>query len=101
MERMLKLKPLDKYNRNENDVDHGDQLIMQYSTSWRSKKFWKILLWFLCDTGVSCSLILRRVSPNRVKESRIEVRHRSQLDFKQNLARQLTAKEGLPGFLTG
>lgn len=79
-----------KYGENMNGVDHGDQLRMQYSTTRRSKKFWKYLFWFLFDTSLSCAFILMKESPNHALKSKTgKDKTRTQLEFRQNLARQL------------
>ncbi|XP_064613995.1 piggyBac transposable element-derived protein 4-like [Liolophura sinensis] len=84
---------VENYNKHMNGVDHGDQLRMQYSTTRRSKKFWKYLFRFLFDTAVACSFILMRESPNHQKKSKTgRVKEMCQLEFRQNLDKQLVGQ---------
>lgn len=78
------------YGKHMNGVDHADQLRMQYSTSRRSKKFWKYMFWFLVDTAIACGFILMKESPNHVISSKKgNTKPRCQLDFRRKLAQQL------------
>ncbi|XP_064596339.1 piggyBac transposable element-derived protein 4-like [Liolophura sinensis] len=84
---------VENYNKHMNGLDHGDQLRMQYSTTRRSKKFWKYLFWFLFNTAVACSFILMRESVNHQKKSKTgRVKEMCQLKFRQNLAKQLVGQ---------
>lgn len=52
------------YNKFMFGVDRADQLRMQYSTSRKSLKWWKYLLWFLVDLSVVNAFICMKESAN-------------------------------------
>ena len=58
--------------------------------SRKSRKWWKYIFWFLFDTALVNALICISESPNHVTKTRSgKVLKRTQLEFRENFARQL------------
>lgn len=53
-----------QYNKFMFGVDRADQMRMQYSTSRKSRKWWKYMLWFLVDLSVGNAFICMKESAN-------------------------------------
>lgn len=53
-----------QYNKFMFGVVWADQLRMQYSTSRKSRKWWKYMLWFLVDLSVVNAFICMKESAN-------------------------------------
>ena len=78
-----------KYNANMGGVDRADQMRTAYP-SRKSRKWWKYIFWFLFDTALVNALICISESPNHVTKTRSgKVLKRTQLEFRENFARQL------------
>ncbi|KAJ8313368.1 LOW QUALITY PROTEIN: hypothetical protein KUTeg_009154 [Tegillarca granosa] len=76
----------EQYNKYMFGVDLADQKRIQYCTCRKAKKWYKFLFWFCFDLALSH--LHERVAKPRAKNRKWE-RRRSQLEFRQSLARQM------------
>ena len=83
-----------KYNKFMGGVDLADQLRRSYSISWKSKKWWRRIFFFVIDQAICNAYILCWESPNHQrhyvgKDKTQKSRPVKHLEFQKALAKQL------------
>lgn len=75
---------IDECNKNMGGVDLFDQLLSCYNVSWKSRRWWLKIFYYLFDASVVNSYILYRTASQQIK-----VKPKSHLVFRSILANQL------------